>query len=155
MKWLVFLLASAFVVMAMISGLALAGDSGSSIKWYSFDEGMALAKSENKLAVLDYGADWCGACKEQDETTFSDSDVVALQDRCVFIKVDADREQKAVDAYFGEDVKLFGFTITKRPKLLSLPKVIITDSKGDVILRTDFISAGDLVRTVKAAKPQA
>lgn len=153
MRWMACSQASACILLFLVAGVALAGDSAPSIKWHQYDEGMALAKSQNKLAVIDFGADWCGACKELDETTFSDEDVISLQDRCVFIRVDVDRDYKAVDAYFGENVKAFGFTLMRRPHAITVPKVAIADSQGKVILMMDFMSAEDLIRSVKEARP--
>lgn len=114
---------------------------------------MALAKSENKLAVLDIGAEWCGACDELDRTTFSDKDVISLQDRCIFIRVDVDKDEKAVDKFFSEEIKLQGITLGKSSKPIYLPKVIITDPLGKELRRTDFVSAEDLVKSIKAERP--
>lgn len=34
------------------------------IKWYSYDEGMALGKKEGKKIFLHFYADWCHFCTE-------------------------------------------------------------------------------------------
>ncbi|HWQ20115.1 MAG TPA: thioredoxin family protein [Methanotrichaceae archaeon] len=153
MRWTVYSLTSACVLLFLTSGVALAGDPAPSIKWHQYDEGMALAKSENKLAVLDFGAEWCGACEEMNKTTFSDKDVISLQDRCIFIKVDVDKDDRAVDAYFGDDIKALGSTLGMSSTPIYLPKVIIADPQGKELLRTDFISAEEFVRRIKAVRP--
>jgi thioredoxin-related protein len=40
-------------------------------EWYGFQEGLELAKQENKHIVIDFYADWCKWCKVMDEKTFS------------------------------------------------------------------------------------
>ncbi len=40
-------------------------------EWYNFQEGLEIAKQENKHIVIDFYADWCKWCKVMDEKTFS------------------------------------------------------------------------------------
>ena len=54
------------------------------------DEALAQGRRENKLLVLDFGAEWCAPCKRMERTTFTDARVAALLRRCVWIKIDTD-----------------------------------------------------------------
>ena len=47
------------------------------------------AASEHKPLLVDFGATWCGACKELDEKTFPDARVRAEGSRFVPLHVDA------------------------------------------------------------------
>ncbi len=47
------------------------------------------ASSEHKPLLVDFGASWCGACKELDEKTFPDPRVAAEGSRFVALHVDA------------------------------------------------------------------
>jgi thiol:disulfide interchange protein DsbD len=73
-----------------VSG-GLGGPGASSeVRWES-SETRALARvaSERKPLLVDFGATWCGACKELDEKTFPDPRVRAEGARFVALHVDA------------------------------------------------------------------
>ena len=49
------------------------------------------ATSSNKRVFLDFYAEWCGACRTMDKTTFADASVRRVLDEgYVFLKVDTD-----------------------------------------------------------------
>jgi thioredoxin-related protein len=50
------------------------------INWVRYDEGLELAKKENKKLLVEFTAKWCGFCKRMRTTTFRDPDIVALLD---------------------------------------------------------------------------
>ncbi len=71
----------------------LRSDQQSETQWYEWGrEAFNLAKSEDKLILLDLTAVWCHACHVMDQTTYSDPRVLALlQDHFVPIRVDTDQ----------------------------------------------------------------
>ena len=46
------------------------------IKWYDYQESMALSRQENKKLFLHFYADWCGYCDKMNKETFTDSAVI-------------------------------------------------------------------------------
>jgi len=54
------------------------GLSAQKVKWYSFDEAMALNKKEPRNIIIDVYTDWCGWCKVMDEQTFSQPQIVKI-----------------------------------------------------------------------------
>jgi thiol:disulfide interchange protein len=56
------------------------------------DEALAKAKSERKLIVLDFSAEWCAPCQRMEKTTFADAKVKELLERCVVVKIDTDQQ---------------------------------------------------------------
>lgn len=69
-----------------------AGDSNS-LKWHSFDDGLAKAEKENKLLLVDFYTDWCGWCKKMDATTYEDENVVKfLKANFVAVKLNPEEE---------------------------------------------------------------
>ncbi len=70
----------------------------------TFDAAVAAAKRAGKPVMIDFGADWCIACKELEKYTFVDVDVRDEAARFVSIKVDATTETdslKAIQERFG------------------------------------------------------
>ena len=67
------------IVVLFLVGLhipLIAGEN-SSLKWKSFDEGMAEAKKSNKKLLVDVYTDWCGWCKKMDASTYGNAEVAA------------------------------------------------------------------------------
>ena len=70
------------------------------IKWYSYDEGMVLGRSEEKRIYINFHADWCAPCKYMEKTTFSNPEVIGyLNKYFISIKVDIDKETKIANKY--------------------------------------------------------
>lgn len=74
--------------------------SADTVKWYSYDEGMALAKQEGKHVYINFHADWCGYCHKMVKNTFKDKSVVAfLNENYISIRLNSDKERKLARQY--------------------------------------------------------
>lgn len=63
-----------------------------------------LAENKGKRVLVDFYADWCSACKELENKTFSDEAVKAKMDRFVLVKVDLtanDDAAKSISSKYG------------------------------------------------------
>ena len=93
-----------------------------SLTWEHSEElASAKAKTEKRPMLVDFTAEWCGACKELAKETFSDPRVMekAVAANFVAVKVDATNdEDPQVDAVKG------------KYKVVGLPTVVIYDSNG-------------------------
>lgn len=88
---------SAFLLAFVLgTGLAVAGDTGSKpLKWYGFEEGMALGSEQGKKVFIHFWADWCAYCHAMDRETFQNPSVVNMLNRnFVAVKVDTDRDKE-------------------------------------------------------------
>lgn len=76
----------------------------SEIKWYTWEEAVALNKTHPKKIFVDVYTDWCGWCKRMDKATFTDPQVVAYMSEH-FYAVKLNAEQKADIQFNGETFK--------------------------------------------------
>lgn len=118
--------------------------AGTKIVWHEdYAAARALAKRENKPLLVDFGASWCGACKELDRYTFHDPRVVAEAQRFVAVRIDLSP---------GQDTQV------KRDVLSSynqrgLPLVVMHDTAGDEKQRvTSFIEAPEFLKLMKPVR---
>ena len=61
------------------------------VKWYTFEEAVALNKKEPRKIFIDVYTDWCGWCKKMDETTFSKPEIAKILNKDYYaVKFDAE-----------------------------------------------------------------
>lgn len=86
-----------------------------------------LADNKGKRVLVDFYADWCSACKELEEKTFSDEAVQTKMDEFVLVKVDLtsnDDAAKAISSKYG----IFG-----------PPAILFFDENGTRIKSADVV----------------
>jgi len=77
-----------------------------------------LAENKGKRVLVDFYADWCTACKELEEKTFSDEAVKTAMDNYVLVQVDVTANDDASKA------------ITKKYGIFGPPAILFFDEKG-------------------------
>jgi len=88
----------------------------------SLEKGKKIAKEKGKYLMADSYADWCVACKELDEKTFSDPEVIKMLSDFVTVKLDFTKKDALKE-------------IKKELKIIGMPTVIFFDSEGKEIDR--------------------
>lgn len=139
--WPVSFLSTAAPVTATAGG---AQSSGREVEWLinAEEEGFALAAAESKPIMIDFYADWCAACKELDENTYNQPEVVSLSQRFVNIKMDFTR------ANTGSWEK----QMREKYRIVGMPTVILLKSDGTEITRfMGFKKAKDLLPLLEHA----
>ena len=98
--------------------------------------------------IVDFSADWCGACKELEKYTFTDKDIISESQRFVLLRVDATEESESLTK------------LKNQYKVVGLPTMIFIDSKGqtqDSLMLTGFEEAPGFLKrmkTVQLEQPQ-
>jgi len=92
--------------------------------WLAQDLEGALAKAaaEHKLVLVDTYAEWCSDCKELDQKTWPDPQIVAwIKEHAVAVRIDTDKVRKDLQPRLG----IHGY-----------PTVLLLDAKGVELRRS-------------------
>lgn len=110
----------------ILLGLSMGSQAFSaSIKWYTYEEGVAQGKNQGKKVLINFFADWCRYCKKMEKTTFKDSSVVHyLNEHFIPIRVDCDREKQTASLYNIRGLPATWFLTEEGRKLSQLPGYI-------------------------------
>ena len=117
-----------------IVGWAEALPPGAHISWVqSFDAAKARATAEQRPMLVDFGADWCGACQELDRDVLSDPRVVAEARRFVTVRIDLSTD-KATDEKWA---------LLKAYNQPGLPLMVLHHSDGSEAARVTGLLESD------------
>lgn len=91
---------------------------GMEFETFSMDK-LYVALKEKKPVLIDFYADWCAACKELEEYTFTDEKVKELGKQFVLLRFDATEDSPEVNA------------VLKEFNVIGLPTLVFFDKKGE------------------------
>lgn len=126
--------------------LVFSDSAGSSIpgpSWLDSEpNGVQAAAAAGKPLMVDFSAEWCGACKELEHRTFSDARVIELSQRFVSVRVDATRQTPEIQ------------TLMRKYGILGLPWVAFVTPDGTILTDltiTGFIDADAMLQAMQSA----
>ena len=94
----------------------------SKIDWLGYEQGMDLAKSQNKHVFLYFHADWCTYCTKLKTTTFRDAAVLKyLKENFINIEVDTDKNQALATQWKVRGLPTLWFLKPDNSKISSIP----------------------------------
>ena len=104
--------------------------------------GLQVAAREGKPLLIDFGADWCVACKELERYTFSDARVIEMAGRFVTVRVDATKQTAEIQA------------LMRKYGIVGLPWVAFVTPDGRILAEltvTGFIDAEAMLARMQQA----
>lgn len=115
------------------------------LNWKTFSEAeLESAKKAGKPVIIDFWADWCAACKELEQFTFTNQRFQLLSTNFVLLKFDATKESPELDA------------LRKKYEIVGLPTILFFDKNGvwrpDLTL-TAFEEADKFIERMMKLKP--
>jgi len=100
------------------------------VRWLAFEPGLAAAKKEKKMTVVDFYTTWCGWCKVMDKETYGHASIIKYaKEKLVLVKVNAESEEKTrfreQEYTYRELAAAFGVN--------SYPATAFIDANGEVL----------------------
>jgi thiol:disulfide interchange protein DsbD len=107
--------------------------------WQNFDANVYAQTVGKDKIIIDFWADWCMQCKELDAKTFSNEKVKEVLKGFTGFKSDLTKSNDQVSKIY------------KDFKIISLPTVLIFDSKGNEVKRiTGFMEPEEFLKIIEA-----
>jgi len=125
---------AALIFLSLIGWASAGMASSDKIKWYSYEEGMALGKKLGKKVFIEFYADWCGFCRMMEGSTFKDANVIAILNRdFIPVRVHSDREQEIAVKYNIRALPNIEFVSEDGARLGTVPGYIPSDKLIEIL----------------------
>lgn len=120
------------------------------VKWMKFTEAIEASKKEPRKIFVDIYADWCGWCKVLDNTTFTDSAVVAILNAEYYpVKINSESKTplkfKGYDLTYAELASILG---AERGSNLGLPTMVFLNEDHDILTRVPGYQKANLMKPI-------
>ncbi len=136
---LIILFISLLIINRFLPSKASSNQEGN-VTWHKYDEGIKLAKDQNKKIFIDFYADWCVFCKKMEKETFADADIANyLNQNFIPIKIFTDVEQRLALKYKVTGLPSFIFLDEKTKKITKLPGFVSASNLMPILqfIKTD------------------
>jgi len=115
----------------ILTGVLVPVTSATEIQWHEYEEGMALASSNNMPVMIDFYTEWCGYCRKMDDEVYVNDEVIELSKNFVNIKVDCGARPDLRQKY----------------AVMGYPTIVFLNSNGDEVYRVYGYVPADVFKT--------
>lgn len=113
---------AAMTILVAVAATAGTAAAASQIKWYDYDEAVALSRQEGKKLFLHFYTDWCPYCEKMQTETFTDAALIAYLDtHFIAARVNSDNDRKVAATYGVRGVPVTWFVAEDGRKISSRP----------------------------------
>lgn len=115
-------IALGFTLLLLLSRPLDVSAASGPVKWYSYDQGVALGEQRGKKVLINFYADWCTWCKQMENVTFRDASVGAFINRhFVPVFVDHDKQPQVAARYNVQALPVIWFVGANGEKIAGIP----------------------------------
>jgi thioredoxin-related protein len=122
--------------------------SAQPLRWYSFEEGTALARQSNKKLLIDVYTDWCSWCKKMDKEVYTNREVKnAVQSYFVPVKVNAESSREFT--YDGPRLSEMG--VARAMGVDGYPTTVFLTSNAEPIAKVaGYLDSQELLKVLRS-----
>jgi len=127
---------------ATVPGAAVTAHGGTELAWEDdWDTAFAKARSQDKVVLASFEAEWCVWCRRLETTTYRDTKVASVLDASVVpVSLDVDGNGRELSDTYAVD---------------GLPTVVVFDSEGRELGRIDgYMPPGSFLERLEAILAQ-
>ncbi|MCS6929583.1 MAG: DUF255 domain-containing protein [Saprospiraceae bacterium] len=152
------------LVATLFFGDVLLAQESVSVKWYTWEEAVALHKKRPKKIFVDVYTHWCGWCKRMDKVTFTHPEVVAYLNKHFYaVKLDAEQREdirfndqtfKFVETGNGRGVHTLAYSLLDGR--MGYPSMVYLNEKFErIMISPGYKEAADLLKELHFAAEDA
>lgn len=111
----------------------------------NYSEKLSSALKEHKIVIVDFKAEWCGACLELELKTFKDPRVKQFLDSNIFIPIDVTLTTEDTSA------------LLQKYDVVGLPHVMFFDQEGNLLPEltiSSYITADEMLKIIQQIPPK-
>lgn len=115
-------------LVALLSTAATGFCAAEKIKWYGYEEGLAIGAQEGKKLFVHFYTDWCGYCDKMEKETFSDASIASYLNRYfISVRVNSEKQKEVAAQFSVRGVPVTWFVSEVNERISSLPGFIDRD----------------------------